>query len=147
MGDERRTPRGTALVDQAARLLLVEIFDATKDFTNHQTGRTNLTHHRDVARVLDDCRVPVTRLDRPLLLAAAGNDEIVPSTVIHDFAADITAAGSTVHLTTYPDATHSTIHRGRHRRDDVGSRPHRPPAPPAPPSPKPSTRWRPPCCP
>ncbi|MEU7526726.1 lipase family protein [Saccharothrix sp. NPDC042600] len=103
------TPRGATLVDQAARLSLVEIFHATRDFTNHQTGMTNLTDHQDVARVLDDCRVPITRLDRPLFLAAAGNDEIVPSTVIHDFATDITAAGSTVHLTTYPDATHSTI--------------------------------------
>ncbi|MEU4447031.1 lipase family protein [Actinosynnema sp. NPDC050801] len=108
------TDRGTALVDLAARATLVEMFRATKVITNHETGMTDLTRHPHVTRVLDECRVPVTRLDRPLFLAAAGRDEVVPPAVIHDFAADVTTAGSTVHLTTYPDADHGTILAAAH---------------------------------
>ncbi|MGW4115695.1 lipase family protein [Actinosynnema sp. NPDC004786] len=103
------TGRGTALVDLAARVSLVEVFRAARAITNHETGMTDLTRHPDVARVLDECRVPVACLDRPVFLAAAGNDEIVPPAVIHDFADDIAAAGSAVRLTTYPDADHGAI--------------------------------------
>jgi dienelactone hydrolase/Ca2+-binding EF-hand superfamily protein len=103
------TDRGTTLVDLAERVTLVEMFRATRTVTNHDTGMTDLTRHHHVERVLDECRVPITLLDRPVFLAAAGNDEIVPPAVIHDFADDIAAAGSTVQLTTYPDADHGTI--------------------------------------
>lgn len=103
------TERGTTLVDLAERVSLVEMFRATKAITNDETGMTDLTRHHHVERVLDECRVPVTRLDRPVFLAAAGNDEIVPPAVIHDFADDIATAGTAVRLTTYPDADHGTI--------------------------------------
>lgn len=108
------TERGTSLVDLAERVSLVEVFRATRTTTNHETGMTDLTRHHDVARVLDECRVPVTRLDRPVFLAAGGRDEIVPPDVVHEFADDIAAAGSTVHLTTYPDADHGTILAAAH---------------------------------
>jgi dienelactone hydrolase/Ca2+-binding EF-hand superfamily protein len=103
------TERGAGLVDLAERVSLVEVFRASRAITNHETGMTDLTRHPHVERVLDECRVPITRLDRPVFLAAAGNDEIVPPAVVHDFADDIAAAGSTVHLTTYPDADHGSI--------------------------------------
>ncbi|MEU4742492.1 lipase family protein [Actinosynnema sp. NPDC023658] len=103
------TERGTALVDLAERVSLVEVFRAARKTTNDETGMTDLTRHLHVERVLDECRVPVTRLDRPVFLGAGGNDEVVPLTVVHDFADDIAAAGSAVHLTTYPDADHGSI--------------------------------------
>ncbi|WP_053716515.1 lipase family protein [Saccharothrix sp. NRRL B-16348] len=108
------TERGVTLVDLAERASLVEMLRATRLITNDQTGMTDLTRHVDVARVLDECRVPVTRLDRPVFLAAAGHDEIVPPAVIHDFADDIATAGSDVRLTTYPDADHGTILTAAH---------------------------------
>ncbi|PSL52739.1 EF hand domain-containing protein [Saccharothrix carnea] len=108
------TERGTTLVDLAERVSLVEMFRATKATTNHETGMTDLTRHDHVARVLDECRVPIARLDRPVFLAAAGNDEIVPPAVIHDFADALAAAGSTVHLETYPEADHGTILTAAH---------------------------------
>ncbi|NUT47766.1 MAG: hypothetical protein HOV94_10730 [Saccharothrix sp.] len=108
------TERGTGLVDLAERLSLVELFRATKDVTNHETGMTDLTRHGHVRRVLDQCRVPVTRLDRPVFLAAAGLDRIVPPDVIRDFAEDVTAAGSALSLVTYPDADHGTILAAAH---------------------------------
>ncbi|TQM84418.1 alpha-beta hydrolase superfamily lysophospholipase [Saccharothrix saharensis] len=108
------TDRGTSLVDLAERVSLVEMFRATKAMTNDETGMTDLTRHDHVARVLDECRVPVARLDRPVFLAAGGADEIVPPAVIHDFADDIAAAGSTVHLTTYPGANHGAVLTAAH---------------------------------
>ncbi len=131
------TERGTSLVDLAERVSLVEVFRATRATTNDETGMTDLTRHGHVARVLDECRVPITRLDRPVFLAAAGNDEIVPPVVIHDFADDIAAAGSTVHLATYPDADHGTILAAAHpdATDWAGAVTGHSPTP-APPSPR-----------
>ncbi|MCE6996105.1 alpha/beta hydrolase [Saccharothrix sp. S26] len=103
------TDRGASLVDLAERVSLVEMFRATRAVTNHETGMTDLTRHATVARVLDECRVPIARLDRPVFLGAAGADEIVPPAVVHDFADALAAAGSTVELTTYPDANHGTV--------------------------------------
>ncbi|WP_367130282.1 lipase family protein [Saccharothrix sp. HUAS TT1] len=108
------TDRGTALVDLAERVPLVEVFRAARDATNHETGMTDLTRHRHVERVLDECRVPVARLDRPVFLAAAGDDEVVPPDVVHDFADDLAAAGTAVRLTTYPGANHGTILTASH---------------------------------
>ncbi|QQQ74266.1 EF-hand domain-containing protein [Saccharothrix sp. 6-C] len=130
------TERGAGLVDLAERVSLVEMFRATRAVTNGETGLTDLTRHVDVARVLDECRVPVTRLDRPVFLAAAGLDEIVPPAVVHDFADDLATAGSAVHLTTYPDADHGTILAAAHPdatdwATAVTGHTHAPPAPAA----------------
>ncbi|MFI9008117.1 lipase family protein [Actinosynnema sp. NPDC053489] len=108
------TERGTALVDLAERVSLVEMFRATAAVTNHETGLTDLTRHDEVARVLDECRVPVARLDRPVFLAAAGADEIVPPEVVHDFADALAAQGSAVRLTTYPEADHGAVLAAAH---------------------------------
>ncbi|MFD7660022.1 EF-hand domain-containing protein, partial [Actinosynnema sp. NPDC059797] len=79
--------------------------------TNDDTGTTNLPARPGVAPVLRACRVPVTRMDRPVLVSAGGADEIVPLVVVERFVADLAGAGTPVRFDRHADAGHADVLR------------------------------------
>ena len=100
------TDTGRRLVDQAKRATLVEMFRAVRGVTNDDAGLTDLHWRPGIASVLDACRVPVTRMDRPVFLTAGAADEIVPAEVVAAFAADLRRAGADVRFERHEHATH-----------------------------------------
>lgn len=102
------TPAGRELVDFAAKASLGQMFKAIATATNDDIGTTNLLVDRPlIESVLDSCRVPVTRLDRPLFLAAGGVDEVIPLEVVDLFAAEMRGTGSEIAYAVDPDASHA----------------------------------------
>ncbi|MEU0868769.1 lipase family protein [Nocardia brasiliensis] len=104
------TPAGRAMVEFATHASLGQMFKAISTATNDHIGTTDLLVDRPlIAAVLDSCRVPLTRLDRPLFLAAGGVDEVIPLVVVEQFAADLRDTGSELTYAVYPDATHAAM--------------------------------------
>ncbi|MFI6169134.1 lipase family protein [Nocardia sp. NPDC051052] len=104
------TPAGREMVDFAAHASLGQMFKAIAAATNDHIGTTDLLVGRpQIESVLDACRVPLTRLDRPLFLAAGGADEVIPLEVVDRFAADLHDTGSEIFYTVHPDASHAAM--------------------------------------
>ncbi|PXX71402.1 EF hand domain-containing protein [Nocardia tenerifensis] len=104
------TPAGRELVDFAAHASLGQMFAAISTATNDHIGTTDLLADRPlIESVLDSCRVPLTRLDRPLYLAAGGADEVIPLEVVDRFAADLRDTGSEITYTVRPGASHAAM--------------------------------------
>ncbi|MEV0676074.1 lipase family protein [Actinosynnema sp. NPDC050436] len=109
--DARRllTERGAELVALAERGSLFEVYRATSALTNRDLGTTGLLGRPGVAEVLEACRVPVARLDRPVLLVAGGADEVVPLDVVRSYAGELHAAGADVALVAHEGADHAGL--------------------------------------
>lgn len=103
------TDEGDRLVDLAATAPLVEVLKAGRGLTNDRVGTTNLHDREGLHALLDSCRVPVARFDRPVLLVAGSADEVVPLEVVERFAGDLRAAGSDVEFVCHEGANHGAV--------------------------------------
>jgi predicted esterase len=100
------TGTGRELVDLAAHATLTELYRAVRGLTNDEAGLTDLSWRPGIEPVLAACRVPVTRMDRPVYVAAGAADVMVPAAVVAAYAADLRRAGTDVHFARQEDATH-----------------------------------------
>lgn len=100
------TDAGDRLVESAMTVTLVEMFRAAARLTNDETGITHLHTRPGMEPILHACRVPVVRMDRPVLITAGTGDEIVPVTVVERFVRDIGAVGARVRFVRHDGATH-----------------------------------------
>jgi Ca2+-binding EF-hand superfamily protein/predicted esterase len=103
------TDEGDRLVDLAATAPLVEVLRAGRGLTNDRVGTTNLHEREGMNELLDTCRVPVARFDRPVLLIAGGADEVVPLEVVERFAGDLRGAGTDVEFVCHEGANHGAV--------------------------------------
>lgn len=103
------TDEGDRLVDLAATAPLVEVLRAGRGLTNDRVGTTNLHEREGVHELLDTCRVPVARFDRPVLLTAGGADEVVPLEVVERFADELRDAGTDVEFVCHESANHGAV--------------------------------------
>jgi acetyl esterase/lipase len=103
------TAEGARLVDIATTATLVDLFRAIGGRTNDEIGTTDLSRRPGVAPILRACRVPVTRMDRPVFVTAGAADEIVPVEVVARFAADLGAAGNSVRYRRFEGASHADV--------------------------------------
>ena len=103
------TEEGGRLVQLAATAPLLELMRASRSLTNDRVGTTNLHDREGIARLLDSCRVPTARFDRPVFLTAGGVDEVVPLQVVELFAEDLRSAGSEVEFVRHEHANHADV--------------------------------------
>jgi Ca2+-binding EF-hand superfamily protein len=103
------TDEGGRLVDLAATAPLVEVLRAGRGLTNDRVGTTNLYDREGVDALLDTCRVPVARFDRPVFLTAGGADEVVPIEVVERFVDDLRGAGTDVEFVCHEGASHGAV--------------------------------------
>ena len=106
---ELLTDEGDRLVDLAATAPLVEVMKAGRGLTNDHVGTTSLHDREGLDALLDTCRVPVTRFDRPVLLTAGSADDVVPLEVVQRFADDLRAAGTDVDFVGHEGANHGAV--------------------------------------
>ncbi|MGB3442646.1 MAG: lipase family protein [Actinophytocola sp.] len=99
------TGTGRALVSLAARATFGEVAEAARALTNDDGGFTELHRRPGIAQALDVCRVPVTRMDRPVLLTAGDADDAVPADVVARYYTDLRHAGADVRFDRH-DTTH-----------------------------------------
>lgn len=100
------TDAGRDLVDLAAHATLVDMFRAVRGLTNDDAGLTDVYRRPGIAPILEACRVPVTRMDRPVYITAGTADEIVPAEVVSAFVADLRWSGADVLFDRHDGATH-----------------------------------------
>jgi predicted esterase/Ca2+-binding EF-hand superfamily protein len=100
---------GNRLVDLAATAPLVDVLRAGRGLTNDRVGTTNLQDREGVYALLDTCRVPVVRFDRPVFVGAGDADEVVPIEVVVRFVDDLRAAGSDVEFVCHEGANHGGV--------------------------------------
>ncbi|HYQ69802.1 hypothetical protein, partial [Actinophytocola sp.] len=74
--------------------------------TNDDTGFTDVHRRPGVEPVLEACRVPVTRMDRPVYITAGTADDIVPAEVVTSFVTDLRDAGADVIFDRHDGANH-----------------------------------------
>lgn len=99
------TGAGRLLTELSTHATLDELTRAARDLTNADGGFTRLQSRPGVAPVLEACRVPVTRMDRPVLITAGDADEVVPADVVARYAEDLRHTGADVRFDRH-DATH-----------------------------------------
>lgn len=90
------TSAGGRLVDAAATASLVDMFRAIAKLTNDDLGITRLHTRPGVEEILHACRVPVTRMDRPVFVTAGTDDDVVPVAVVERFVGDLELAATAV---------------------------------------------------
>jgi predicted esterase len=100
------TDTGRQLVDLATRATLVDMFRAVRGVTNADAGLTDVHRRPGVPEVLHACRVPVTRMDRPVYVTAGTADEIVPAEIVSAYVADLKWAGADVIYDRHEGAAH-----------------------------------------
>jgi secretory lipase len=100
------TEAGRDLVDFAGRATLVEMYRAVHGLTNDDAGFTDVHRRPGVEPVLEACRVPVTRMDRPVYVTAGTADEVVPAEVVTSFVTDLRYAGADVIFDRHDGANH-----------------------------------------
>ncbi|HEX6342603.1 lipase family protein [Umezawaea sp.] len=103
------TDAGGRLVEVASRATLVDVFRAINRQTNDATGITGIRARPGIDRVLHACRVPVTRMDRPVYITAGDSDEVVPVQVVERFVADLRGTGTAVRFDRHGGATHADV--------------------------------------
>jgi predicted esterase len=103
------TDIGRDLVDLAERATLVDMFRAVRGLTNDDTGLTDVHRRPGIAPILNACRVPVTRMDRPVYVTAGTADDVVPAEVVTAFVADLRWAGADVLFDRHDGATHVDV--------------------------------------
>jgi hypothetical protein len=100
------TATGRDLVELATHATLVEMYRATRGLTNDDAGLTDVHHRPGIAAVLEACRVPVTRMDRPVYVTAGTADDIVPVEVVGSFVTELRYAGADVIFDRHDGANH-----------------------------------------
>ncbi|MFL6125783.1 lipase family protein [Actinophytocola sp.] len=100
------TATGRDLVELATRATLVEMYRATRGLTNDDAGLTDVHHRPGMAAILEACRVPVTRMDRPVYVTAGTADDIVPAEVVASFVTELRYAGADVIFDRHDGANH-----------------------------------------
>lgn len=103
------TDTGRDLVDFAAHATLMEMHRAVRGLTNDDAGLTDVHRRPGIAPILDACRVPVTRMDRPVYITAGTVDEIVPVEMVTAFVTDLRWAGADVLFDRHDGATHADL--------------------------------------
>jgi acetyl esterase/lipase len=103
------TVAGRGLVELAATATLVDMFRASARFTNDDAGITRVHVRPGIEPILRACRVPVTRMDRPVFITAGTADEIVPVEVVERFVRDLRQAGTSVRFGRHEGATHGDM--------------------------------------
>jgi Ca2+-binding EF-hand superfamily protein len=103
------TRAGGRLVDVAAKATLVDMFRAINQQTNDAAGVTDIRARPGIDPVLHACRVPVTRMDRPVYVTAGDSDEIVPVEVVERFVADLRDTGTVVRFDRHGGAAHADV--------------------------------------
>ncbi len=102
------TESGRALVTLAAHAPFDEVAVAARRITNDDGGFTALHRRPGVAPVLDACRIPVSRMDRPLLLTAGDADDVVLADVVARYYRDVHRTGADVRFDRH-DSTHTGL--------------------------------------
>ncbi|MCS7475518.1 lipase family protein [Umezawaea endophytica] len=110
------TDAGGALVDVASTATLVDMFRAIDRQTNDATGITGIRARPGIDPVLHACRVPVTRMDRPVYITAGDSDEVVPVEVVESFVADLRRTGTAVRFDRHGGATHADVLAAGHEQ-------------------------------
>ena len=105
VGAEFLTPIGRTLVSLAGRGTFDEVAEAAWRVTNDDGGFTDLHRRPGVAPVLDACRVPVSRMDRPVLLTGGDDDDVVPADVVARYYREVRQTGADVRFDRH-DTTH-----------------------------------------
>ncbi len=103
------TDAGGRLVEVASRATLVDVFRAASRQTNDSTGITGIRARPGIDPVLHACRVPVSRMDRPVCITAGDADEVVPVRVVEQFVADLRGTGTAVRFDRHGGATHADV--------------------------------------
>jgi dienelactone hydrolase len=103
------TDVGRQLVDFAQHATLGDMFHAVAGLTNDDAGLTDVHRRPGIEPVLDACRVPVTRMDRPVFVTAGTADVIVPAEVVAAFVADLRMSGADVRFERHEGATHADL--------------------------------------
>jgi len=103
------TPLGAELVAWAARATLREMFQAVRGLTNEQAGTTGIADDPEIAAVLDAVSAPVTYLDRPVLITASRDDELIPHQPVERFADGLRRAGSDITYASHIGADHARM--------------------------------------
>jgi Ca2+-binding EF-hand superfamily protein/predicted esterase len=103
------TDVGGRLVEVASTATLVDMFRAIDRQTNDAAGITGIRARPGIDPVLHACRVPVTRMDRPVCVTAGNADEIVPVEVVELFVGDLRGAGTAVRFDRHDGATHADV--------------------------------------
>jgi predicted esterase/Ca2+-binding EF-hand superfamily protein len=103
------TEEGARLVELAATAPLLEVLRASRGLTNDDAGTTDLHDRAGIGGLLDSCRVPTARFDRPVFLTAGAVDEVVPLEVVERFADDLRIAGTEVQFVRHEHANHADV--------------------------------------
>ncbi|MFC9895305.1 lipase family protein [Nocardia sp. NPDC127579] len=103
------TGTGRDLIDRAKELTFVEMMRACAGVTNAAAGVVDLSFEPTVQTVLAAATVPAARLDRPMFLAGADLDLIVPEALVDRYAAASAGSGTAVHYVRCADADHSQV--------------------------------------
>jgi hypothetical protein len=99
------TSTGRTLVALAARGTFDEVAEAVWQVTNDDAGFTGLHRRPGVAAVFEACRVPVSRMDRPVLLTGGDDDDVVPADVVARYYREVRQTGADVRFDRQ-DTTH-----------------------------------------
>jgi predicted esterase len=102
------TESGRALVALTAHAPFDEVAAAARRLTNDDGGFTALDRRPGIAPVLDACRIPVSRMDRPVLLTAGDADDVVLADVVAGFYRDVRRTGADVRFDRH-DTTHTGL--------------------------------------
>ncbi|MGW0247944.1 lipase family protein [Nocardia goodfellowii] len=100
---------GRGLLDRAKEATFVDMMRACAGVTNAAAGVVDITAEPTVQAVLTAATVPVARLDRPMFLAGADLDLIVPETLVDRYATASAGSGTAVHYVRCADAGHAQI--------------------------------------
>ncbi|WP_194819174.1 lipase family protein [Nocardia sp. XZ_19_385] len=108
---------GRGLLDRAKEATFVDMMRACAGVTNAAAGVVDLTAEPIVQTVLTAATVPAARLDRPMFLAGADLDLIVPEALVDRYATASAGSGSAVHYVRCADADHAQVLD--HKRHDA----------------------------
>ncbi|WP_194835393.1 lipase family protein [Nocardia sp. XZ_19_369] len=106
---EFMTGLGQRLIELAEYAPVRDIHYAVAVLTNQDIGTTGLNRRPGVEEMLNACRVPAARFDRPVMLAAGTADAVLPMAAVVQFAAEIRRAGTDIHLETCAGADHTSM--------------------------------------
>ncbi|MEV0648229.1 lipase family protein [Phytomonospora sp. NPDC050363] len=101
------TATGRRLVGQAANATLRDMFIAVRGVTNDDAGITGIAADPIVEATLRAASVPVSFLDRPVLVSASRTDAVVPYLAAADFVSLLRETNTAVHHRDYDGPDHA----------------------------------------
>lgn len=103
------TGLGQRLIALAEQAPVRDIHYAVAVLTNQDIGTTGLTGRPGLEAMLDACRVPAARFDRPVMLAAGTADAVLPIAAVEHFLTHLRRAGTEINMVTCPGADHTRM--------------------------------------